>query len=611
MAYLGYDSSLVLALRHALQDASDDLALARSSDQSAADAMQVVRSCRTALDAWMPVLDQLLCCRTLEDATSIRLDTADIRSVLLLAGQRAGWLIRRDPSTTATANRLAMIEQARAIGGGLLDESLTDELTGAELTWLADQLRAIARVPEAAAMFRATVGGAKAWSRVLDQLGLDRLTHQSVLVSDADDRAAHDRLVQLDDTFGAIGAVLAAGSHTAKRPAVYPAVLREVDPYTAALLLPHLGLDAHNGAQASHDILVRWIDWADDRPPADFDAAGDDAPDLLFRWLATDGFASFELLRLCADRPELVLRTAQAPAVEALIIRGTSPETLSVGQIGTVVPPLVRWAVENDGGGEPHNGGGLTHTHAFFATLLAPWLLQLTSRSEEWAWRPGEADGALRWVITDGKAADLLVSRMEEVQEQISQTRFVDAEGEVSSQAVDEVAGMFAALQLAFRDEERSDALAKAFWVDAALMVVGVAVSAAAPEAAIAGAAVDLSIGVLAPAARSLLAELGLDGSKGAAAADARFRSRTAELQLTAIIALTGELIEMGRLPDDALDRLDVSDVPDAACAPQTVDDRITAFRESLAGDADATTLNAIYAVQRAFANEMSIQQQC
>jgi hypothetical protein len=609
MAYLGYDSGLVLALRDALLAAADGLALVRSSDPSAADAMQVVRSCRTALDTtWAPVLDELLCCRTLEDALPIRLDGHDIRSAPLLAGQRSGWTIRRDPGGAATASKVALVAEARAIGAGLLDESITDEMTGAELAWLAERLRAIATVPEAAAAFRVSVGGAKQWSRVLDQLGLDRLARQSTIANDPRDHDAQERLDRLDDAFGAIGAVYAAGTHSGRRPAAYPAVLSDVEPYTAALLAPHLGLDAHVAARAAHDILERWMGWPGDRQPADFGAGGPDAPDLLFQWLATDGAASFELLRLCTEQPQLVLRTAHEPAVEAVLAAGTSAATHSVEQVGTVIPPLIGWAARYEDVPGTVSGGGLVHPHTGFATLLAPWLLQLTSRADEWAWRPGEADDALRWVITDGDAAELLVARMDEVQSQLSEMRFVDDDGVVIASAVDDIAGMFAALELAFRDEERRDALSKGFWLDAGLMVVNGVLTAFGPEGFVAGAALDLAVG---PVARKLLGELGLDGSKEAADADARFGSRTADLQLTAVIAVTGGLIEMGRLPADALDRLDVSDLDGSGCTARTVDDRITEFRESLAAALDPASLNAIYAVQRAFANEMSILQQC
>ncbi|MBI5090262.1 MAG: hypothetical protein HZB15_15760 [Actinobacteria bacterium] len=610
MAYLGYDPDLLVSLHHALQDASDELGMLRCADPGAAEAMRVVRSCRSAIDeTWSPVVGRLLCCDSLEDAIPVRLDPGDLRSVVLLGGQRSGWWVQRDPSPLVSPGHLGLLAEARAIGAGLQDETLTHELTGDELTWLTERLRAIALDPVAVAAFRAELGGTTGWVAVLERLGLDRLHQQSHLACEPDDDAATARVDQIDRALGALVSVYVSGPHTS-RASVYPAVIAELDPYTAALFVTHLDLDSTAAARAAYDVISNWND-ARRAVPHDRYVAGDDAPDLLFRWLADDPTAAFEFLRFTRDRPELVFRTARPDRVETLLVAGTAPPAISEHQAGIVVPPLVRWALESADRPDPQIGGGIDNLRVLIADVLAPWLLPLTSRSGQWTWNDGEADDAMRWIISDGDAANALVGHLDAVRDQLAEVPLVDADGRVNGAVLDEVSEMFSALQIALRDEEISDARRASFWLDATMIVAEVCTGLVTGSTVV-GLTVNAVTAGVSPFVRSLLAEHVLpDGSSGVAAAHARYGERSADLQVAAVVAVVGQLIEMGRLPADALDSLDLSDIDDGECVPRAVDDRIGAFIEQIGHDLDPAAYSALYAVRKSFGNASSIDQQC
>jgi hypothetical protein len=612
MSFLGYDRELLNALFDAMRRSSDELAALDSADPQAVDAMHVVRSSRLLLDQeWLPLLGGLLACVALDERRPVRLDPTDLRAAAFAGHQRERWQIVTDPLPGTVMSTVSLVDEARAIGAGLIDPSITGELTMDELTWLVDRLHVIAADPMARRALRDSIGGDDQWADLLDRLGLDRLEHAGRLLDDPENRASADRLSVLDRVSAGLAIVYSSGPHTA-RGGWYPTVIGLLDPYSAAVLLAQMDLDPDVAATAATQVLTRWLEGNDGRRMwGDPWSAGDNAADVLFRWLATDAAAARAFVERARRRPELLFRTTYDDAsVVAVVAAATDPDQVAADVAGWLIMPLIDWNAAHGMLTVPTDGG-VHNMRVVLATILAPWLLQLTARTDDWSWSPRAADATLRWVIEDEHAATRLVASMGAWQQNLAATPFVDDAGRLNDAVLHDLAQLFAKLQVAFRDEELADAVAAAFWRDASFFVVQILVSAfvAGPAASIAA---DLTFATLGAVAGTFLDDLVTQSPAGPSdGASARFGSRAADTAVIAVVSIVGQLVQNGRLPADALDALRLGDLDDDECTAGVVDERLREFVHGLSDSTDAATHNALVAVVNLFSNPLSIEQQC
>lgn len=612
--YLGYDRELLGALRSAMRRSRDELRGLRSDDPDAIDALRVVASGRSLLDeVWLPVLDGLMSCTALDQRRPVRLELGDLRAAVLLDRQGRGWQITTDPLETGAGVVVPLVDEARAIGVRLADD--TEMWDVAELSWLIDRLRAIAAEPMASSALRAQLDGA-AWAVVFDRIGLDRLRQSHLLAGDPDHDIAATRRDQLDQLIAVLADVYSSGPHTGHAP-WYPTVAGDLDPYSAALLLTALDLDPRVAAGAAVDVLTSWLDGHDQhRWWADQFSAGDNAADLLFRWLATDGEAAQSFVERASARPDLLFRTAHLDAsVVAVLVAGTSPDRVGPSDAGAVIRPLLAWAHQQDSSLGPVTDGGVDDVRAVLAPVVAGWLFQMGPRADDWGWNPDEADAALRWVIADEVAAAELVSSLDAWHRQLAATPLLVADGRLDDVALHDLASVFAQLQVAMRDEELADAAAARFWADATFMVGQLLVSALVPGGPAVSVAADLALSGVSPISQQWLQRHGLphDPDEAAAEIGARFGSRTSDTAVVAVVGVVGQLIERGVLPADALDalRLDDIDTGGDSCEPAIVDERLHEFVRGLEPSLDPATSNGLLTVLYAFSNPLGIAQQC
>ena len=344
--------------------------------------------------------------------------------------------------------------------------------------------------------------------------------------------------------------------------------------------------------------------WIDQRSTAG------NAADLLFEWLATDPAAARLFVRRVADHPELLFLTAHDDrSVADVLSAGTDPSVMSIVESGQTIRPLIDWATTHDTSLAPDLDGGVENIRSVMATAVGPWLMQFSSRADDWSWTASEADGALRWTIGDQTAAAELAVSMEGWQRVLANTRLIDAEGRVDDSALRDLAGMFAALQVALHDEEIADTVAAGFWSDNVVPFGAILVSAMVPGGPVINALADLTLAATSPTAQRWLQQNGVlrERDDATAVADARFSTRSASTQVIAVVGAVGRLIDEGKLPPDTLEDLQLDDPPPAQseCESEEVDARLHQFISGLAASTDPTTYDALLAVTGAFGNSL------
>ena len=615
MAFLGYDPDMVVSLRRAVRRCSDQLALLRSTDPEAIDAMRTLASSRTTLDVeWQPVLDGLLGCTALQRGPRAALDWDDLRLATLIDRQQAGWMIVTDPLAEVGSYDRATEAEAATIGRRLQDEDDIHELSTDELLWLADRLRAIERNPAATDAFRSEFADDSDWAALLDRIGLECLDQSGRAVWDPEAREVLDRIDQLDALLAPLAHMYAAGQHSAGA-SWYPYVIEQLDPYSAALVLSQLLLQPGVAAVAADEVLQRWLVGNDkERMFVDQFTAGDNAADLLFRWLADDAETARQFVIRASAHPELLFRTThQDASIIAVLIAGTGTSDMSVGQAGTTIRPLLDWARQNEATLSPAADGGVRNIRSTLAAAVAPWLMQVSARTDDWSWSAAEGDDALHWVIEDEQAAATLLRGMQVWLQTLTIAPLIAADGRLDSQMLDDLATLFATVQVALHDEEVSDSVAAGFLTDATFLMAQILVSAVVPVGPAGSVATDLTLAAVSPLVQRWLQRNGMidDADDGIAAADARLVNRSADTAVLAVVGVVGQLIDAGKLPPDTLDSLTLDDVArkgdgsgDDTSAP--VGERLHAFVRSIDDGSDPLTFNALDAVIYAFTNPMS-----
>ncbi|MFM2077010.1 MAG: hypothetical protein RJA49_900 [Actinomycetota bacterium] len=248
MTFLAYDPTRLTALRRQMALATDELRAVRCDDAEAASALAAVR--RYVADCefhWLPVLTRILTDAPLDRDVPAghdldALDSSLARSTAITRG----WAVAVDPTVddhVTAADAVALADRLSTLDPTAL---AADPDT---LAWLTGRWRLIARSPVLAPTF---VDHFPAWPALADAISRHR-----ALLTGHEDPEPRLTLDGVEAALASLGAMLRHGG---------PTRLDDVAPYTAALLVRSLGLDAPELARISDHILLRPRDAYDDLP---------------------------------------------------------------------------------------------------------------------------------------------------------------------------------------------------------------------------------------------------------------------------------------------------------------------------------------------------------
>ena len=599
MPFVGFDRELLDGLRSAMIRSLDELMTIRSGLQHGAehaaggaiDRLNWIDA--TLRHSWLPAVDQLLACSALDERRPVDRYRAGWHVVVdqleRSSGDATGWTLTI-ADVGALADGLARGQQ------GLLD-------TAPQRRTLMRTLHSITADPALLAAFRAALGDDERWAVMFDRLGLARIVA-------ATEQPAE--IASLDATIEALADVYAAGPHEG-RVGWYPVITELVEPYTAALLLGRLHLGGTMLALVAHQVLVRWADhptdgglWIDQEWP------GDNTADLLFAQLADHPEAAVRFLTRCADRPGLLVLTAEHDArVEELLVAGTNPRIASSAEAGRIIVALIDELRRTDWTMVALRDGVTPSAHALMGTIIGPWLLQFGPRADEWGWDARQGDDALRWVISDADAAERLTVGSEVWVAALAGPPLIGSDGRTDVRRLHELGELFVQLELAFRDEQIAEATAARFWTDATFFTIDLV----APWAAgglggpVAGVAGDVAAEVVSPRVRAILERTGMippGAGETSVVAQARFGDRMSDIAVVAVAATVTDLVAAGRLPATAVDALEgalAATDGDRACAADDTGHALRTYVEGLAGDLDPLTFESLVLITDVFAS--------
>jgi hypothetical protein len=583
MPFMGFDREHLQSLRRSMRRAAAELAAVRSDDPDARESVATARSvCAVLTFDWLPVIDAILTCVALDDG--------------------GGWQVIADP-LPGPGGVAVTADEARELVAWLLGDHLEGAVSNADLVRLADTLDAIAGDRALTGAFRDAIGDDHHWARLLDHVGIVRAGVADVLSRDPHDGALATSIAALDRALGALATTYASGPHDGHH-AWYPTVVQYVEPYTAALLITHLDLGSRMLAAVSDDVLRRWFDAGFERQWADQYYGGDNAADLLFVKLAADPVAAAAFLLRTADRPELVLLTAQHDHhVEALLVTGTSPTNMSAADAGRVIVPMIAY-VRAPGWQFAGMRDGVTGSApAILGGVVAPWLLQFGPRAAQWHWSADDGDDAIRWLIDDPAAAEHLLTAVEQWSGGSWSTGLIADDGSVRAEALHDLAAMVVHLDLAFRDAEITAGAEARLWTSIGVVVAELVVPALFTNPAV-GLGVDVAVTALSPAVGAALRRNGVlpaNEDEARRSADDRFGSRLTETAVVAVMTTVGHLVDAGQLRPEVLERLDLTGV-DGSCPAAETNRRLREFVMGLEGDLDPLTFESLLIVTDVFA---------
>lgn len=457
------------------------------------------------------------------------------------------------------------------------------------------------------------------WTQVCTALGEERLAVAQQLTFDPHDPALLRRLDEID------AALLAAASSYAD-PGPHgrdghvpwrPHLLDTLDPSTAALLLPGLGLDDRSLAVEAARLLGRERDGQDEFLPwPDQILGGDNAGDLVFALLVERPHAAAAFLDLASVRPELLFRTAENEDIVAAVIQtGTDPSITDAAAAGDRLRPLIAWAREFEG--TQGTGDGMTSPlPSVFGAAIVPWLLSFGARADGWGWDEDDADDALRWVVADDHGLDAVSAGIATWSEALGTQPLLLPDGRVDLVRLDELTAVFDQVGRAVRDAGLDDAAAVRFRDSAVIFMVTLGVSAAVPGGFAVSFGVDAGLAAATAVGVPMLQRWGVMRSDDdEAAARSGFGSLMNDAAVAAVVSVAGQAIAEGKMPADALDGLDLDDLvaadEDGGCSTDELHDRLHEWIRQVAPLCDPTVANALPAVVNSFMNQQTVDVSC
>lgn len=413
MSLLAYHVGRLTHLEVSMRRSLDQLRALAVTDPAAADAMHTVRAAASQIElVWLPLVRRVLATDPLsrEVRRSAGLGELD-QSLVTVMVDGYGWAAQHD--MLADDATVVTLEEASALAARLNDRTL-DVDDPEQLEWLAQRLAIIGRDPQLSAAFLANFHD---WAELCD-----RLAGQRALLLSGQPFSSSTTVSEIDGVFAGLGRAL-QHDLTADACPTPDSVLPEMDsmqPYSAALVVRHLGLDGALLGQVTERLLRRWLDAPRQRhfeeAPTDFHLDGPNTADLMMPLLLADAVAGRWFVAAAALRPDLLVATADdAAAVQQLILTATDPALVSATDAAAVIVSIIDHVAD----GNPLTADGAERGRAwdlFLVDLIAPWTLQFSPLDEQFRLPPERKAQLLGFVIDDAVALDRLVAATTTVQ---------------------------------------------------------------------------------------------------------------------------------------------------------------------------------------------------
>lgn len=463
---LAFDRDRVRLLGTELRHAISALQTVSNGDPVAHEAWWHVQNAVDGLQPWLDRLRDLAGDRLMEQYRPLFGGGGDRREFdAFLLHHGAGRIVTDDPfGTTSTPLDDAAIS---ALAARLDDDALVD---------LLEQLRV-----ERGLHLRGTESD---WATATSS-GVEEIDRMIALIA-----ASFGRVVS--------GTTGPHGADTSVDP-----VLDRLHPEMAGWVVASLDADSASLARLAATVLRRWLDrWEGSH---DDSAWPHDSPaDHLFAALAADADAARAFLHEAMAHPpglHIVTATALDPAAAtAVVLAATDPATCPVNEAGLLVRPYLTHVLdEGKYPGVPYDGRYVD----LLGAVLAPWLLQMTTRAPDWGWTEPEAVRDLARVLRDSDALiDLVAAR-----DQILVTLPIDLDDPgAQSAALNEISGLMGWLDTILSHEAIADELSRRALWDLGWSMIGQLASTAVRFTGVGGVAgrgLNLTIGASLDTARA------------------------------------------------------------------------------------------------------------
>jgi hypothetical protein len=362
----------------------------------------------------------------------------------------------------------------------------------------------------------------------------------------------------------------------AVRPADVDALLARLAPVVGALLLPWLSLDDRHLARAAATLQRRERDASIDLDldvVVSWGSAQPNTTDLLATYLATRPRAA-ALWAVEASRTPGVLFTAFDRGTEqAALLAATRPGAVPAAEAGLILATLLADA-HHRGALPTGDDSSAPQWRQFLGTISAPWLPELASGTGRFAWDDTVIDQgiALRHVLADGAAAEHLADAEDRWVSKVVRGDLLTPDGQVDHARIDHLARVTVAMADARRDVGLVDAAADRRLADLVTDGIDYVLTKSVAFVPVIGPGMAGMAGPAVQQGRRWLDDRGWyppDATEAERSAATTFGGRTASLQMLAVVATAGELIERGALPASFLDEMPL---PRSGCQADTVD---------------------------------------
>lgn len=451
MTYLAYDPQLLDAARRRAATLLEAIRQLHCTDALAVDAASALRSLASQVtNEWTPTINRVLASPALTEATARAINPTDLQRAVFDELVGSGWHVISDLETGPTPmTRAEAVALARRLASDA-DGRLTDE--DAEVVWLASALARIGADPGLRAAF---ITAFDDWERLIQRI-VDR---QFQLLGEVrrEQRTGnttgewHQRLNQLETLTAGVASIVAGTARS--RDGAWPALLDQLSPYAAALLVAQMDLDAGTRARVSAALILRYPN--EPRQHVDIERIGDV---LLPPILADPSWATSLLFSLGEDPGALYFASLDTSLTKRVMVAGvnqrTDPNT-AMRLLGTY---LDHYSDHHQSYSPPP--GPDFQVQAALAMMAAPWLGWICARYGQFGWSKADRDRYLDILVDTEESRQVLIDSHATWVAPLSDRQLVDADGRPNPLVMRELAQTLTVVQERMRAEQVSDAQA-------------------------------------------------------------------------------------------------------------------------------------------------------